>query len=335
MNFHSVGDGAQYLTQSRTNTRLKTQLNTLAAQLSSGEIKDKAKVLGGDTIRFSAIDHGLRVLTSELTRNQETANLLTVMQRSLDTLNDQRAALGEIQTKITRDSTSVQIDDTARTAVARFATMVNTLNTEFAGIRLFAGTAVDQPALAPPDDMLADLVTAVGGATDYATIETTVNTWFDDPAGGYMTTAYLGDAGDELTRRLDEQSVIAIEARADNAEIRETLKGAALGALADLIPGLDKSTKATLLFEGGIRLQTSAALVVDVQARLGFHEAEIERVATAQLAEQTGLTIARNEIANDDPFETGSALQAVQVQLETHYQMTARLSQLTLANFLR
>jgi len=38
---------------------------------------------------------------------------------------------------------------------------------------------------------------------------------------------------------------------------------------------------------------------------------------------------------NADPFETASTLQAVQLQLETHYAMTARLSRLSLAEYLR
>jgi len=311
MSFLSIGDGARYLTQTNVNTRLKTQLNTLSAQLSSGEVKDKAKVLGGDTIRFSAIDHSLRTMDSKLTRSLETTTYLETMQRSLGALDAQRGALGEIAIKITRDSPAVQIDDAARGAVSRFGTMVSTLNTEFAGRRLFAGTAVDQPALAAADDMLADLVTSIGGATDIATIQAAVDTWFDDPAGGFMTTAYQGDTGDAVTRRVDEATVLTVEARADNTEIRETLKGAALGALADLLPGLDKDTKATLLFDGGIRLQSAASLIVDVQARLGYLEGEVERVTTAQVAEQAGLTIARNNVANDDPFETAGALQAL------------------------
>jgi len=335
MNFGSIGDGARYLTMSRDNFRLKTELNTLSAQLSSGEVKDKAKVLKGDTIRFSAIDHSLRTVESKLIRNRETASLLTTMQRSLDAFDAQRGALGETLVKITRDSPQVQLENAALTAIGRFGTMVNTLNTEFAGRRLFAGAATDQRALISADDMLADLVTAIGGATDTATIQTAVDTWFDDPAGGYMTVAYQGDTGDPLTRRLDEATVLTLEARADNTEIRETLKGAALGALSELLTGLTTETKADLLFDGGIRLQTAAALVVNVQASMGFLEEEVERVTTAQIAEQTGLSIARNEVANDDPFETAAALQSVQVQLETHYQMTARLSQLSLANFLR
>ena len=335
MNFTSMGDGAYYLTQSRQNTVLKSRLNLLAAQLGSGEIKDKPKALGGDTTRLSAIEHGLSRTASQITRNRETALSLATMQQTLDAVNGQRFALSESLVKVTRDSPQLQIDDGARNAVSRFSTMVNTLNTEVGGRRLFAGTAVNQPALAPPADMLADLVASIGGAVDEASILAAVDTWFDDPAGGFATMGYLGDTGAQPVRRLDEASTITLDARADDPGLRSVLKGAALAALADQIPGLDRQTKATLLFEGGIRLQTSAVDIVNVQARLGLAESEVDRVTTTLSAEESAFNIARNDLVNADPFETASALQAVQLQLETHYQVTARLSRLSLAEYLR
>ncbi len=334
MTVTSIGDSARYLSQALANTNLKSELNRLSAQLSDGEIADKAKALNGDTIRFSAIDHSLKTLDTAIVRNQETALMLGAMQRTLDGINRQRTEMVETLTKITRESSSVQIDQSARNASERFATMVNTLNTEAAGRRLFAGTAVNQPALASADVMIADIITAIGGATDFAAIETAVDAWFDTPGGGFETVGYLGDAGAPLSRRLDETRSASITARADNPEIREVLKGAALAALAEEVPGLPRDTRTDLLFQGGLRLQSAGSDLIGVQAQLGFLEGEVERVITFQNAEETALGQIRNDLVNDDPFETASALQAVQIQLETHYQMTARLSRLSLANYI-
>ncbi|MEL6639896.1 MAG: flagellin [Pseudomonadota bacterium] len=334
MNANVIGDGARYLSLSLANTKLKNELNRLSAQLSDGEISDKAKALKGDTSRFSAIDHSLKTLDASIVRNNETSLMLGVMQRSLDGVNEQRGELAETLTKITRDSSSVQVDESARNAVERFATMVSMLNTDLAGKRLFSGTAVDKTALASANDMLADILAALGGATDFAKIEATVNAWFDDPGGGFETVGYLGEDGAFLARRLDENRIASIPARADTPEIRATLKGAALAALADQIPGLAQATRTDLLFQGGLQLHSAASSIVDVQARIGFLEGEVERVITAQTAEVSALSQARNDLVNDDPFETASALQALQVQLETHYQMTARLSRLSLAEYI-
>lgn len=335
MNFTSIGDGAQFLTQSRQNTLLKMRLNTLSDQLSIGEIRDKTKALGGDSARFSAIEHGLRRTAAQIVSNKETGLVLTTMQRTLDAIGVQSRGLSDSLVKTSPDSSDLQINNAARNAASLFSTIVNSFNTQVGGRSLFAGTAVDQPALASAPDMLADLVTAIGGATDDVAILAAVDVWFDDPAGGFATMGYLGDTGAQATRRLDETTSLALDVRADDPDLKLTLKAAAIAALADQLPGLSQQGKAELLFEGGIRLQTATANTVSVQARLGFYENEVERASATLSAEQSALSIARNDLVNDDPFETVSALQQVQLQLETHYQMTARLSRLSLAEYLR
>jgi len=192
MNLTSIGDGAQFLTTQRHNTTLKSRLNTLAEQLSTGQIADKAQALNGNTQRLSAIDHRLTVLGTKQERNAETALTVANMQRALANVDTQRGALSETLTLISRDSPTYQIADGARQAV---------------------GT-------------------------------------FDDPAGGFATVAYLGDTGEPLEKRLDETLSLSLDARADDPEIRATLKGAAIAAMADQLPGLSQTVKAGLLFEG-------------------------------------------------------------------------------------
>lgn len=335
MNFNSVGDGAQQLLLRNNNTQIKSELNRLSAQLSSGEIADKAKAMSGDTARFSAIDHSLNMLKTMKDRNSETALSLTTMQRTLDSVNVKRSALSETLTLITPSSLPFQIEGAARNATEAFASLVNTLNTQLADKSLFSGTAVGEPALAPAPDMMADLVTAIGAATTKADIQTAIDFWFDDPAGGFATMGYTGDTGAQVERRLDADTVITIDTRADDPQLREVLKGAAMAAVVDAIPGLSANVKTGLLFDGGISLLAASSDVAAVQARLGSAEQEVERYRVRQSAEETALTLSRNDLANDDPFETASALQAVQLQLETHYAMTARLSRLSLLEYIR
>jgi len=330
----TIGDSARYFALAQQSAQIKSQLNVLSAEMGTGQVQDKVKVLNGDTFLFSAISHSLEVVTAQTTRNTETANRLANMQRALSTLNNQRVMLSETLTKITPETMQMQIALAADQAVQGFSALVNGLNTQVAGRSLFAGHAFDQPALAPANDLLADIVTAIGGATDVASIQTAIDTWFDDPAGGFATVGYLGDAGAAPSERLDARTTITIDARADNAELRNVLKGAATAAVVAQLSGISVQTQTTLLFEGGVMLQSAATDIIAVQSRLGYLEAEVERATAAQATEIEALTIAYNNIALADPFETASALQAVQVQLETHYQITARMSQLSLVNYL-
>lgn len=335
MNYASLGDGVRQFQQARQILSIKTNLNTLVNELSSGEKSDKMKATNGDSSRFSAIDNRLKVLSSQAFVAKETQLTLSATQTALNNFDAQRGALADQLLPITPDSPDFQVTQAAAAGRSRLDGLVSTLNTKLGDDSLFAGTAFDQAALTSSDAMLADIVTQIGAATDTATILSTVDTWFDDPAGGFAALGYTGDTGAQQQKRLDGDSKIAIEARADDDGIKSVLKGAVIAALVDDIPGLDKSVKVSLLFEAGLQLQSAASDVAGIQGRLGYAEEEVERISVAQSAEQAALNTARNLITQADPFDTASELQAVQLQLETHYAMTARLSRLSLSEYLR
>ena len=72
-----------------------------------------------------------------------------------------------------------------------------------------------------------------------------------------------------------------------------------------------------------------------VRADVGISEAQITDTLTRNASEASALAIARNGIVAADPYETASNIEAVSIQLETLYSLTARLSRLTLVNFLK
>ena len=335
MNFSSIGDGVQQFQLQRQNTVLKTSLNTLAIELSSGNVSDVVKANNGDTEKFSAVDNRLKVLSSLKYLTAETQLTLSTTQAALSNLDTQRGALADPLILITNESTDLQINVAARSSRDQFDALIQTLNTRLGDKSLFSGAAVNSAAFTSPDVIITDIVTQIGGATDTATIVATIDTWFDDPAGGFATVAYTGDTGDHVFRRLDNTTQVKLDARADDPGIKAVLKGAVYASVASEIGGLDKQTKAELLFEGGVQLQSAASHLAQVQGRLGYVEGEVERLSAEQSSEQSALNIARNLMTQADPFETATELQAIQTQLETHYAMTARLSRLSLAEYLR
>ena len=81
------------------------------------------------------------------------------------------------------------------------------------------------------------------------------------------------------------------------------------------------------LFAGSIDLTT-------LQAKVGFTEEKVSLVIAENAAEVTAFGLARNELVLADPFDTASRIQALQLQLETHFAATARLSELSLLRFI-
>ena len=68
---------------------------------------------------------------------------------------------------------------------------------------------------------------------------------------------------------------------------------------------------------------------------LGYAEARIEDSKVRQEAEASSLEIARNTLLGVDPFDVATRLTDAQQRLESLYAVTARLSRLTLSDFLR
>ncbi|MEM8537537.1 MAG: flagellin [Pseudomonadota bacterium] len=330
----TVGDMAQQFTAQRNTGAIKSDLARLADSLSSGKVADISAALEGETARFSGIKYTLTQLDGYQQIGSETQQYLQNVQIVLSKVDATRNLTAERLLLVNEASTIAQVDEAAGSARSAFETVVRTLNTQVADRALLGGADVDGPPLATAQAMLADIQTAIGGATDLATIVTAVETWFDDPAGGFATLGYQGDTGALVQKRVSETQTVTMTARADDPAIREVMKGTVLAALAADLPGITQEVKTDLLQDAGQRLFVASSDLVAVQARVGFSEAEVAQAITENAAQQTTLGIAQNDLITADPFETATRLQAVQLQLETAFSVTARLSQLSLTRFI-
>lgn len=334
MSVTALGDMAQQFTSLRNTTAIKTALADLSESVSTGQVTDLTATLNGETARFSGIRYTLAQLDGYLQIGAEARQTLGNVQIALNGVDAARSLTAERLLLVSDASTIGQIEEAATSARSTFADMVRTLNTQVGDRALLGGAAVNGPPLAEAAAMLADLTLAIGGATDAATIIATVDTWFDTPGGGFETTGYLGDTGPLVQKRISDTATTTFDARADDPALRAVLKGAAIAALAADLPAIDLPTQSALLQDAGQRLFVSASDLVGLQARVGFSEARLDETIAALTAQQTALGIAQNEIIQADPFETATQLQAVQLQLETHFSVTARLSQLSLVRYI-
>ena len=60
----------------------------------------------------------------------------------------------------------------------------------------------------------------------------------------------------------------------------------------------------------------------------------VEQADTRNGAQQTALSLARSNLVAADPYETASALTQTEGNLQTLYALTARLSRLSLTDYL-
>lgn len=332
MTITSFGDTAQFMSTLRTTNDIKSRLQVLQQELATGTAADLPAKLGSDLDRFTLIERDLKVLDGFAATTETVALTLDQMQAVMLGIDDQRNRVVSAALGTGPESETDVVGATARQA---FGTMVSQLNTTISGRNLFSGVDVDGPTLASDVDMMADLITSLGGATETADIIAAVDDWFDTPGGGFATMGYLGDTGAPLSRRIGPGKDVTIEPRADAQGIRDVLKGAALGAIVEELGGtLDLDTREELIRESGVQLLSAAEPLAQMQGRLGSVQEEIEIAQTFQQAQITTFEIARGELRDADPYETAALLNEVQVQLELQFTITARISSLSLANYL-
>ena len=329
----TLGDGATAFQLRKHNLGIRTRLNTLSNELSTGKKSDLTRALG-DTTLVRDVDRRLGLAEAQGKNATEIGQRLAAMQTFLSNVDGERRALLDSVITVTSESSYAQIETAAARAEDAFAGIVGTLNTRFGGQSLFSGNATDEEPLASAKSMLDALRGVVAGSPDAATAITRIEIWFDAAGGGFETNGYISPETGEAVRRIDPATIITIEAKADAPAIRDLLKATAVAAMADDI-ALPSREAAEMVKDSAARLLSNAQPLTELRARLGHAEGRTEAAAARLTAQVTTLSILRNTFDTADPFETASALQEVQTQLETHYNVTARLAQLSLAGYLR
>jgi len=334
MTMTGTSDLARLFLATAHNARLKSDIARFGAELSTGRLADPATRLGAGLSRLAELDRQLARTTGFSQAAGQTAQALGTMQTAMGGIDQARERTQQAALQLAGTDNPLRTTAVATAARGDFAAMLGALNTRSGSMTLFAGRTTDGAAVAGSDMMLAELRATLAGATDVADAEARVDAWFG-PGGGFETLGYLGDSGAPLTRRVDDATVMTMPVRADDPALRAILAATALAAMAD-DPGmaLTDAGRQNLVLRAGERLLQGVEGLVQLRANLGDAEARLDAVRADQSARQTALGLMRQEMVGSDPFEAASRLQAVQGQLETHYALTARLSRLSLADYL-
>lgn len=326
----TIGDLAQHFATRRQNTDIKSRMNTLTAELSSGKVQDLTRHLSGDTARVASADRDLRQIASYQMANAETAQLLAAVQAVLSEVETMRGDLSASTMMITESSSPSDVEAVSSSAKQTINSLIQTLNTQFAGRSLFAGTAATGPALADADT----IISAVTGAAQMASDPiAAIDAWFNDPAG-FLAIGYMGDNGDFQTRRLGNDRTISNPARADNDAIRDTIKAVVTAAIASEI-GLSSGDQIGMMTAASEQLFAASDGIARLHGEVGLAEQAVEDQSARLTAQKAVITLMQSSLTDADPFETATNLQQVQLQLETHYTLTARLAGLSFTGYMR
>lgn len=334
MSLQTIGDLARGAMLRRQNTELKTQMARLTQEVSTGRTADPVRHLSAQMAGLADIEQSLTLNRSYKTAAAEAGVMASTMQAALGRVE---AETGELANSLLfAKSTTGPVEVPIMSGQARdtLDALVSSLSTRAAGRALFAGSDVSVQPLAQADTLVSSVQAALGGASDAASVEAAV-TGFFAPGGDFESLIYQGGSEPLGAISLGAGEAVTLDIRADSAALRDALQNSVLAVMAgDQSLSLTNADRQTLLARAGEGLLSAQGKMAILRGDLGQAEHRIEQASSRIASEISGLEVARNTLTAIDPFTSASELEAVQLQLETLYTITARSSRLNLVNFL-
>jgi flagellar hook-associated protein 3 FlgL len=227
------------------------------------------------------------------------------------------------------------IQVTTSDARSHFSSIVSVINTKIGNRSLFAGTNTSTNALISVDEIINSIKISISAETTASGIETAVSSWFDDPGGSFETIAYQGSENLVTTFRLSPNDTKSLELRADSQGFKNLLKGFTLATLvADGVLLSNPTEQIEMTKSAASYLLNSENSITEMRSYVGTIQSYIENANTRNITEISAIEIARSSILSVDPYDSATKLQSMQTQLELLYAMTAKLSKLSLVNYI-
>ncbi len=333
------GDMSSRLVLQRQSKALRQTTATLAQEVTTGQVQDKARHLQGELSGLAAIDRIISRAASRSVIGQSMASILSAQQQSITALRDSVQGGFDDLLSLKQAPNALQSARSLAMMETRFEDMVAVLNTSFGDRFVFSGVRADSPAVANAstllDALVNDITTASPALSSAQEVSDFIDSWFAKD-GGFDAIGYTGGeaipAAQQLTSGISER----ISVTAQHEALRQTFAAFAKGAVLSRGVFEGTSTKHSELTKLTLSaLANARPALVQLAAEIGTSEERVSRAITQNEAERYAMKIARAEMLGADPYDRASRLEQAMLQQEMIYSLTARLSRLTLSDFLR
>lgn len=332
----SFPDLLSFQRQSRVTGNLKARLETVSIEAVTGQTADITKAVNGDMGGVLLMQKALDDIEQDERINAISAARLALITTSMTSVREVAGNLGTEGLIAVSAGDTFTLDLLATQADGKLRSTMSLLNITHGSRNLFSGDATDQPSLASADVLLTDIKAIMAGSPDPAVVEADLETYFNDPAGGFATNIYQGGDGDVAPTFLADGTQVNFNVRADNQAIRDTLRGLAVMAVANNSAHDPSSVAFKDIFTQGTNVLTKGANnIIKIEGEIGIYENLIEDMNAQQADERITLSLAMTALTGRDQFDAAAELKQLETQLEASYLVTARLSGLNLTNFLR
>ncbi|MCH2456788.1 flagellin [Henriciella marina] len=313
---------------SRDIQSIRERIDRTSSEAVTGRTADPTAHLSGQIGRAMIANDALNKIDRDSSLLQIRESRLDITQQSLSRMQEGLAEISVRALDSLSAGSPVERTALAQDARAQLDSALMALNSRHGERFLFSGDATDKAAFGSPDDLMEDLRAIADAATDKTDFDARLNAYFDLDTGDFANSFYRGSKTNS-----DGDAITGLD-----PAITQTLRN--LGVLAMAAPGdgldnLSNTETLDVIRSSADRLVQADAALTQLRAANGILQ---ERVATGldSLAkEKLVVNTLLEGMTSRDQYEAAAELKALEASLEASYMLTARLSQLSLMNFLR
>ncbi len=325
-----------YTRRNRTTSDIKARMNVTSQEAVTGIQADLTKATNGRVGNAHLMQKALNDIEQETRINSVSASRLELTMQGISGV--QKAVTG-IDTKAIlalASGSAPGVETVQNEAEANLRNTMYALGLKQGSRNLFSGNATDKPPYADPDILLEDIRNIMSTAGSPSDIETALDTYFNDPAGGFATKIYLGGTEAASPLRLANDDKINVDIRGDNQTLKDLLRGLATIATADSSGFAIDSVEFSQVFSAGSSFTGNAATnLIVMEGQLGIHTQAINQANARNADEKLALQTAYQSLVGRDEYEAAAELKLLETQLQSSYVITSRMSDLSLTNYLR
>ncbi|WP_084395896.1 flagellin [Henriciella aquimarina] len=307
-------------------TELRSKIRDTSSEAVTGRYSDLTLKLSGRIGKAMMGQKALDDITSQRGLLGLREARLDLVQQSLNNVHKSAEGLSMRMLTAVGTEDDAGVTQTARESKSALDSIFSSLNVRYGERYLFSGDATSSQPFPDSAGLLADVRTIALSATDVTDFETQIDDYFNSPTGGWQQSVYNGSATSS-----DGDAVTGID-----PAITKLVSGLAVMA----VSGGDDNM--AILQQNPVLIQQAADRVAEGQidlttlrANKGVTQERITNEQNSLDVEETILTEAFNKMTARDQYEAASELRELQNGLEASYMLTARLSQMSLLNYLR
>lgn len=324
----------RFSSMSRTIASLRDQAEDTRYEAVTGRRADVTTARNGMVSELMQVEKSIADLDNYAESIALSEARADTIQQSLNVLTEVGQGLADTVDMLLTNGTDANLQTVSERARGEFSTVVAALNSEFAGRALFAGDDAGGTAISDASSIFAASVPFLQGAVSSAAAYSALQAEFETPGGTFDTTFYQGGAGNAPLTEIAPGERVDYGVKADEGPMRRILfNTVVLAAAYDPANTIPDNQRRDLIARASSGLRSAVGEVIHVQSRLGTAEGRIASIKARNIATQATLSLRFNDLAGGDAYDAALRLTQIETQLETAYSTTARLSRLSLANF--